>query len=72
VYHLRSGLRARWGRRSGLSRLSFVAMTWLFGIVLVLIGVVLLAESFMTRREGSRASAEAGGRHSSAAAPSST
>jgi uncharacterized membrane protein HdeD (DUF308 family) len=52
--------------------LSFVAMTWLFGIVLVLIGVVLLAESFMTRREGSRASAEAGGRHSSAAAPSST
>jgi Short repeat of unknown function (DUF308) len=72
AYHLRGALRARWGRRSGLSRLSFVAMTWLFGIVLSLIGVVLLAESFMTRREGSRAFAEAGGRHSSAAAPSST
>ena len=52
--------------------LSFVAMTWLFAIVLVLIGVVLLAESFMTRREGTEAPVQAEGRHSSAAAPSST
>jgi uncharacterized membrane protein HdeD (DUF308 family) len=52
--------------------LSFVAMTWLFGIVLVTIGVVLLAEGFMTRRHGTAAPAPAGGRHSSAAAPSST
>jgi uncharacterized membrane protein HdeD (DUF308 family) len=52
--------------------LSFAAMTWLFGIVLVTIGVVLLAESFMTRRHGTAAPARAGGRHSSATAPSST
>ena len=52
--------------------LSFVAMTWLFGIVLVSIGVLLLAENFMTRREDTEAWAQAGGRHSSAAAPPST
>jgi uncharacterized membrane protein HdeD (DUF308 family) len=52
--------------------LSFVAMTWLFAIVLVMIGVVLLAESFLTRREGTEAPVQAEGRHSSAAAPSST
>jgi hypothetical protein len=52
--------------------LSFVAMTWLFAIVLVMIGVVLLAESFVTRREGTEAPVQAEGRHSSAAAPSST
>jgi uncharacterized membrane protein HdeD (DUF308 family) len=51
--------------------LSFVAMTWLFGIVLS-IGVLLLAENFMTRREDTEAWAQAGGRHSSAAAPPST
>jgi hypothetical protein len=38
----------------------------------VMIGVVLLAESFLTRREGTEAPVQAEGRHSSAAAPSST
>jgi uncharacterized membrane protein HdeD (DUF308 family) len=52
--------------------LSFAALTWLSGLMFVIIGVVLLAESFMTRRESGATPARAGGRHNSAAAPSAT
>jgi uncharacterized membrane protein HdeD (DUF308 family) len=49
---------------------SFVAMTWFLGIVLVLIGVVLVAEGFMTRRADTGPLARAGDQPGSAAASS--
>ena len=49
---------------------SFVAMTWFLGIVLVLIGIVLVAEGFMTGRADSGPLVRAGDQPGSAAAPS--
>ena len=49
---------------------SFVAMTWFLGIVLVLIGIVLVAEGLMTRRTAPGPLARAGDQPGSAAASS--